>query len=250
MFEKLGEIFRKREKLVDPVDFSRLKVDVHSHFIPGIDDGSDSIETSLELIQGMIDFGYKKVITTPHVMSDYYRNTPEIIQSGCDRLREALEEREMEIEIECAAEYYLDADLKRLVKSKQLLTFGSDYVLFELPFMNEPLMLAELIFEMQLAGYKPVLAHPERYTFWHMNFEKYQEMLDKGVLLQLNINSLTGHYSPQVKKIAIKLIQNGMIQLVGSDCHHLGHIQLMKQASQVEEFHQLIESGLLLNSTL
>lgn len=250
MFGKLGEIFGKREKLLESADLSKLKVDVHSHFIPGIDDGSDSLETSLELIQGMIDFGYRKVITTPHVMSDYYKNTPEIIRSGCDQLREALQKNNMNIEIDCAAEYYLDAELKLKIKRKEVLSFGANYVLFELPFISEPPNLAEIIFEMQLAGYKPVLAHPERYTFWHLNFEKYQEMLDKGVILQLNINSITGHYSPQVKKIALKLIQNEMIQLVGSDCHHLGHIQLMKRAAQLEPIHKLLGSGHLLNSTL
>jgi len=103
---------------------------------------------------------------------------------------------------------------------------------------------------MQLAGYKPVLAHPERYAFWHMDFEKYQTMVDKNVLMQLNINSLTGHYSPQVKKIAQKLLANDMISFFGSDCHHAGHINLMHQASRQEVVHQTLKDNKLLNQSL
>ncbi|MEZ4722015.1 MAG: CpsB/CapC family capsule biosynthesis tyrosine phosphatase [Flavobacteriales bacterium] len=250
MFGKIADIFRKREVLLPPADLGVLKVDVHSHFIPGIDDGADSMETSLELIGKMAEFGYKKVVTTPHVMSDYYRNTPDIIRSGCDKVREALSKAGIDIEIDCAAEYYLDAELMDKVKKRELLTFGDNYVLFELPFLNEPPNLANVVFEMQLAGYKPVLAHPERYAFWHMDFDKYETMIDKGVLLQLNINSLTGHYSPIVKKIAQQLIEKGMIELLGSDCHHAGHIELMNHARQLEPLHAVLKSGKLKNNQL
>lgn len=250
MFGKLSNIFRSKERLLEPYDFSTLKVDVHSHFIPGIDDGAETMGKSIELIKSMKQLGYQKVITTPHVMSDYYKNSSETIIKGCDQVREALFQEEVDIEIACAAEYYLDAELAPKIKRKDILTFGENYVLFELPFISEPPNLASIIFEMQLAGYKPVLAHPERYTFWHMDFEKYQSIFDKGVILQLNINSLTGHYSPQVKKIAMKLIELDLIQFIGSDCHHEGHIQLLKDAARLPVLHRLASSGKLLNSSL
>jgi tyrosine-protein phosphatase YwqE len=103
---------------------------------------------------------------------------------------------------------------------------------------------------MQLAGYKPVLAHPERYAFYHRQFEKYTEYADKGVLLQLNMNSLTGHYSPEVKKIAERMVDENLISLIGSDCHHYGHIQLLEQASKGEAMHKLLDSGKLINTSL
>ena len=118
MIGKIAQIFRKSEKLIDPVDLSVLRADIHSHFIPGIDDGAQNMEESLELLREMKALGFNKVITTPHVMSDYYRNTPEIIISGRDDLRKAAEAEGIEIEIECAAEYYLDADLMGKLKPK------------------------------------------------------------------------------------------------------------------------------------
>jgi len=250
MFGKIAQIFGSKEKTMPALDFSLLGVDVHSHFIPGIDDGADTLETSIALLREMQALGFKKVITTPHVMSDFYKNTSENITRLCGELNEEVSRQGVDLIVECAAEYYCDTELKELVKKKDLLTFGKNYVLFELPFISAPPNMAEIIFEMQLAGYKPVLAHPERYTYWHTDFEKYQSMVDRGVLLQLNINSMTGHYSPDVKKVAKKMIDQGMISLVGSDCHHLGHVNLMKQAAKVPEFHSLIESGLLLNSSL
>jgi len=232
------------------LDLGQLKTDVHSHFIPGIDDGAQTEEDSVELLTGIQALGYEPVVTTPHVMIDYYRNTPDIIRTGCDRLRELASEHSIGLKIDCAAEYYLDADLMPKVKKKELLTFGDNYVLFELPFMAEPPNTSEIIFEMQLAGYKPVLAHPERYGFWHQSFEKYQELFDKGVILQLNINSLTGHYSPEVKKISEKLIANDLIGLLGSDCHHEGHIQLLEHARKLPALHEVIGKADLLNTSL
>lgn len=250
MFGRFGKLFGKKERLVDAADLGRLKVDVHSHFIDGIDDGARTIEESMTLLAGMRDLGYKKVITTPHVMSDYYRNTTEIITRGRDRIAEAAVKAGIDIEIECAAEYYLDADFMAKIKSKDILSFGDGYVLFELPFLSEPPNVAEIVFEMQLAGYKPVLAHPERYAFWHHQFEKYQNIAEKGVVLQLNMNSLTGHYSPEVKQISKRLIDQGLISLLGSDCHHERHIGLMEQARRTPTLHRLLDSGLLLNEKL
>ncbi|GAB5539019.1 MAG: capsular polysaccharide biosynthesis protein [Salibacteraceae bacterium] len=250
MFGKISQLFKSKEEALEPVDLSVLHTDVHSHFIPGIDDGSPDMDTSMELINGMIGHGSKKVITTPHVMSDMYRNTPEIINRGCDDLRAALAKANIDVELECAAEYYLDQDLKQKVKRKEVLTFGDNYLLFELPFTMEPPIMSEVVFEMQLSGYRPVLAHPERYGFWHHDFEQYQSMVDKGVILQLNINSITGHYGPEVKRIAERLIDGEMIRMLGSDCHHIGHIEIMHQAKTSAHIHTLVQSGKLINPAL
>ena len=146
-----------------------------------------------------------------------------------------------------------------MIDQKTLLTFGKpapnnasgNYVLFELAFINPPDSLYSVIFKLITNGYKPILAHPERYSFWHHDFKKYEELVEKGVLLQLNINSLTGHYSPDVKRIAERMIDQNMISLLGSDCHHAGHIELIKNAAVYEKaMHKLLGSGKLLNATL
>lgn len=244
------DIFKKGTRLKTAVDLSILGCDVHSHFVPGIDDGAKTIEESVEMITEMYNLGYKKVITTPHTMSDYYRNTPEIILSGLDKIRAALKEANVPVEVEAASEYYVDFDFERKLQEGEILTFGDKYLLFEISYMNPPDNLYHVIFEMQLRGYKPVIAHPERYNFWHTDFEKYEELIDKGVLLQMNINSLTGYYSIATKRIAEQMIDKNMISFLGTDCHHMGHIGLIKQVLYEKHLHQLMESGNLLNKSL
>ncbi len=245
-----GLFSKKSTRSEVAAELSRLGCDIHSHFIPGIDDGAKDMEDSIGMLRSFSEMGYKKVITTPHVMSDYYRNTSEIILSGLEKVREELKKQQIPLEIDAAAEYYLDFEVEKKIKDKSLLTFGKNYVLFELSFVNPPDNLYHTIFNMLTAGYKPVLAHPERYNFWHDHFEKYEEFFDKGVLLQLNINSLSGHYSPQTKKIAEMMIEKNMISFLGSDCHHMGHVDLMKQVVYENALHKLLASGKLLNSTL
>jgi len=183
-------------------------------------------------------------------MGDAYRNTPEIILGGLEVVRNALKENQIPIEIEAAAEYYIDYDFEEKIDKGNILSFGKNYVLVELSFVNPPDNLNNIFFKLQTNGYRPVLAHPERYSFWHTNFEKYEEIMDKGVLLQLNINSLTGHYSIPTKRVAEQMIEKGMISFLGSDCHHIGHTELIDKAVFEKSLHTLLESGKLLNSTL
>lgn len=192
-------IFKKEPKL-EPLDLGILQTDLHSHLIPGIDDGSKSMEMSLDLLKRFSALGYKKVITTPHIMSDYYKNTPEIILGGLEKVKEAIAIEGINIEIEAATEYYLDHRFRELIKEKNLLTFGDRYVLFELSFTAEPPGVKEAIFEMIMEGYKPILAHIERYPFYINEWDTINNLRERGCLLQLNINSLSGQYGPQVKK--------------------------------------------------
>lgn len=246
----LSNIF-KSSKASTPVDLSVLKCDVHSHFIPGIDDGAQTMENSMALIKSFYELGYKKVITTPHILADGYPNTPEIILGGLEKVRVALKSAGIPMQIEAAAEYYVDFDFSRKIKGEKLLTFGDNYLLFEVSYVNPPDNLEYIIFQSQTSGYKPVLAHPERYPFWSRNFEKFEQLKEKGVLFQLNINSVTGYYSKETRKTAEQLIEKNMVDFLGSDCHHSGHVGLIKtQAVYHKALHKLIESGKLLNSTL
>lgn len=246
-----SRVFGQSAKSSVAVDLSLLKCDMHSHFIPGIDDGAKTMEESIAMLREFSALGYKKVITTPHIMSDAYRNTPEIILGGLAQVRVALKTANVPIEIDAAAEYYLDFDFERKVEEKKILTFGNNYVLFELSFVNTPDNLHGVIFKMLTNGYKPILAHPERYNFWHQDFKKYEELVEKGVLLQLNLNSLSGHYGPATQKIAERMIEANMISFLGSDCHHMGHIEVIRNRTVFQKsLLKLIESGKLLNSSL
>jgi protein-tyrosine phosphatase len=244
-----SRIFSKPDNSV-AADLSVIGVDMHSHFIPGIDDGAKTMDDSLQLLRGMQEFGYRKVITTPHVMSDFFRNTPEIILGGLEQLKNAAKAEGLHVDIDAAAEYYDDFDFDKKLEQEKLLTFGGNYLLFEVSYLNEPQNVNSLIFRIITSGYKPVLAHPERYPFWYRRLEVFEEMKEKGVLLQLNINSLTGHYSPEAKKVAEHLIDKNMVDFLGSDCHHAGHQQLMQRAVRTKAVHKLLGSGMLRNNQL
>jgi len=236
--------------LLPPANLSELKTDLHSHLIPGIDDGAKDIEHSIKLIKGIKSLGYQKIITTPHTMSDYYKNTPEIILKGLQTVKSKIKELNIEIEIEASSEYFLDHHFMRLIEQDRLLPIAGEYILFELSFMSEPKLLGEAIFQLQLKGFKPILAHVERYTYWHQNYGKFQELKDKGVFFQLNINALAGVYGESTKLAAEHMIDANHYEFIGSDCHHEGHLELMKKSIQLPKLHQIIESNKLLNSTL
>lgn len=245
-----SKLFGKKEPALGPADLSVLGTDIHSHFIPGIDDGAQTLEQSLELLASMAELGYRKVITTPHSMADGYKNSPEIILGGLEKLRAGVREAGINIEVDAAAEYYLDHALEQQVLAETVLTFGKNYLLFELPFIGEPAMLKQVVFQMQTQGYRPVLAHPERYSFWHNDFERYTELKDRGVMFQLNMVALSGAYGPKVKELAERMIDAGYYDLLGSDCHNMNHVQAIHNTLTRPYLHKLIASGKLLNATL
>jgi tyrosine-protein phosphatase YwqE len=243
-------IFKK--KSVSYGEIMPLSVDMHSHLLPGIDDGAKTFEESVALIKQFIDMGYKKLIMTPHIMGDFYRNTPEIILNKLDSLTDIVKQTGLEIELEAAAEYYLDEFfIDKLNRQEQLLSFGNRYVLFETAFMSPSPHLNHAIFKLQSLGYKPVLAHPERYVYLFDNYYKtVAELREKGVYIQINQNSLSGYYSKQSKLIAEKLIDEKMVDFIGSDCHGERHLQALKQTRQQGYYYKAISHNILNNSLL
>ncbi len=226
-----------------------LKVDIHSHLLPGIDDGAQSMEETLSLIRGFSALGYRKLVTTPHIMSDIYRNTPAIIGEQLQRVQEKLTEEGIDLQLEAAAEYYLDENLMADIRSDQpLLTFGDRFLLFETNFLSEPLHLKEFIFLASTKGYKPILAHPERYAYLQQNDSKLEDLLQRGVLFQVNISSLTGYYSRAIKQLAHKLIDRGWVHWLGSDCHQAHHVALIKEALRSKYMKKALHLPLLNNS--
>jgi len=247
MFKSLFGKFKKKEEPLPGYDFAG--VDMHSHLIPGIDDGAKTIEDSLMLVRNLHQLGFSKFYTTPHIMSDYFRNTPEIINNGLAELREAVKAEGIPVEINAAAEYYIDDGFLKKLENEKLLTIGENYLLFEVSYINCPDNIDEIIFRMQVLGYKPIMAHPERYPFWYKTFEKYQALHDQGVLLQVNINSLSGYYGIDAKKIADKMVENNLVDLIGTDCHHMKHIEGLKRGL-ADPFLKKLANADLLNSKL
>ncbi|AFK05407.1 capsular polysaccharide biosynthesis protein [Emticicia oligotrophica DSM 17448] len=228
-----------------------LKVDMHSHLIPGIDDGSPNIETSIQLIESLKAIGYQKIITTPHIMNDFHPNTSEIIINGLASLKNELESRKMSISIEAAAEYYLDADFEKLLLSNDILCFGSKkYVLIEMSFVAQTPNLEEIIFNLLMKGYQPILAHPERYNYWHNTPKIYKHIHDIGCLLQVNMLSLLGYYGKPTKNVALNLIKSELVDFLGTDLHHDRHLQVFIENTYNAELNDLIEKYPFKNASL
>lgn len=224
-------------------------IDIHSHLLPGLDDGVQSFEEAEAIILRFQALGYKKLITTPHVMSDFFKNTNETILAKHQELTQWLSNKRIQIEIQPSGEYYLDEELiNKIENGSPLLTFGNKYLLFETNFMNEPLNLKEFIFLATTKGYKLILAHPERYLFIQNNFSKAEDLLNRGLLFQLNISSISGYYSKAAQTTAQKLIDKGWIHFLGSDCHNQQHIQLMEETRNTKYFQKAISLPLLNNS--
>ena len=239
---------KKKEEELAPLDFSVLKTDIHSHFIPGIDDGSPDMETSISLIKKMQELGYSKVITTPHVMSDFYQNSSETILKSLADVRLELKLQNINMEIDAAAEYYIDFEFEQKIGKEKFLTFGDNYILVELSFMQAPKNLFDAIFKLQLEDYKVVLAHPERYRYY--NQEDYDNLISRGVLLQINLVSLIEYYSTSIQKKTEQLIANNQVSFIGTDCHNMMHSELYERCQTKKAWHDLANSGKLLNSTL
>lgn len=241
--------FLKRKKSV-PSEAPRLQVDLHSHLIPGIDDGSGSMEESLALLRRFVDLGYSKVITTPHVMFDGYRNTPAIIREGRDALIAAAAEADIPIAIEAAAEYYLDEGFPKHLESGDVLTIADRYVLFETSYVARPMQLEEWIYEISAAGYTPLMAHPERYRYITDPAREYAAFRDLGVCMQINLNSFGGHYGKTAKKNAEFLSQAGMIDFLGSDAHGAKHLDFLAQVLTSAEYAKIYQANTIKNNGL
>ena len=221
---------------------------MHSHLIPGIDDGVKTNEEAFDAIEQLMSLGYKKIITTPHIMTDYYGNTAESVSNAYQQFLPALTARGISIPFECAAEYYLDEKVHQAVLGKEkLLTFGDRYFLFETNAISEPLHLKEFIFSLTSQGFKPVLAHPERYQY--MTLEKAEDLRNRGVLLQINLLSLIGFYGPPMQKMAEKLIQHQWVDMLGTDCHNPDHTWLLKKVQDSKQYRKALDLPLL-NYTL
>lgn len=250
MFSKIKSLFSSKKK-IQIESLESLAVDMHSHLIAGIDDGVKTIDDAITIIKKFSELGYKKIITTPHIMAGGYNNSPENILPGRDLLIQAVYKSGINIKIEAAAEYYLDEFFEKLIKETELLTFGDRHVLFELSYMNRPSNMESAIFELNYSNYKPILAHPERYPFLAdselKNLSKVKEL---GVYFQINMFSLVGAYGKQSQDIAYKLIDAEMVDFISTDIHNSFQLDLLNRCLENEYLEKLLQSNKLLNKKL
>lgn len=223
-------------------------IDIHSHLLPGIDDGAKDMENSIELITKMDSYGISNFVTTPHVLGDVYPNSSEVIKEKMDLVKQELEHRGLNhINFRAAAEYMMDEKFMIRLENNDILTIKDNFVLVEMSYFNAPFNLFDILFEIQLKSYKPILAHPERYNFYHQDFQMYHKLKKAGCLFQLNLLSLTEQYGKGVQKITQKLLTEGLYDFVGSDTHHMNHLRLLQKIGDKKIVKQI--EGLIKNNS-
>lgn len=229
--------FKKKPFLRDLI--SDNHIDIHSHLLPGIDDGATTMEETEKLILSLQELGFKKFITTPHVMGEVWNNSRKQIE---EKEKSTIQEFTIPMNsnsFKAAAEYMIDAEFKELFKKEKLLTLKDNYVLVEISYLNPPIQLYDILFELQVAGYQPVLAHPERYNFYHHSISNYKKLKQAGCLFQLNMLSTTGYYGERVAIISDILLKNDLIDFIGSDIHHSRHIETIHKKIVLKNYEYL-----------
>ncbi len=218
--------FKKSKVPLGPVpeSYAFLGVDMHSHILPGIDDGAPDVATSVELVRGLMALGYKKFIASPHVFGDFYPNTNATIDAALGSLREALKLAKIDVEVDAVAEYYLDNYFLDKVLPHGLRSFGNKEVVVEVSIAGWPRNFSDLMFSVQAEGYVPILAHPERYEY-ESDLKPFEELREKGVLLQLNLLSAMGYYGKGVQAMAMRMMEARMYTYCGTDLHHPRHLR-------------------------
>lgn len=227
----LNWLFDKKKNKT--VSLDRIGIDIHSHLIPGIDDGVETVEEAVAMASKMQSLGYSRIVTSPHVMWDCYRNTPEIILSGLEDVRRGAREAGLTIRIDAAAEYFIDEHFNEMIASgQQLLTLPGNRLLVELPYSTPLMNTSENLFSIIAKGYQPVLAHPERYTYFFSDPSVYKKLADGGCELQVNILSLTGYYGENILKMAEWLLKNNLITFLGTDAHKIQHLDMIQKSDR------------------
>lgn len=232
-------------------DLSFIGADMHSHLLPGLDDGLQTMEQTVNYMQQLQQMGYKKLICTPHILAEVYPNSPATILPKLELVRTALQENNVQIQVEAAAEYMVDLDFENhVVAGKPLLTFGKNLILIEMSYVAASNNIESVIFQLKLKGLQPVLAHPERYNYYSGNIETFQRFIDLGCYLQINILSLLGYYGEGPKKTAQNLLKQNMVTLAGTDMHHENHMKALKDLASRKSFYKLFEGINIRNKEL
>ena len=208
-------------------------VDIHSHLLPGIDDGAKTITDTVRLIKALEKIGVSQFVTTPHISHYIWNNSPKAICDNHNETKLLLSENNIKKPFKAAAEYFMDDWFEKHFKTEQLLPLKDNFVLVEMSYMNAPIQLYKILFDLQVAGYVPVLAHPERYLFYHKNFNEYERLKKAGCLFQLNLLAVAGYYGEEIVKVSEQLLKKGMYDFVGTDVHHDNHIAAFEQRIKV-----------------
>lgn len=237
-------IFSKKEAAALP-----FATDIHCHVIPGVDDGSPDVETSVSLVEQMVSWGITRIIASPHVTEETFENTPDILDPALEELQTALAAKGMKVDLSRSSENRIDDFFRDLLAKGLITTLPNNYILVENSFIQEPWQLDQFLFDLKIQGLKPIMAHPERFAYYHgRNMHRYDDLHRAGNLFQVNLLSLAGAYSKEEKKVAETLIAKGFVDFIGTDLHNQRHAEIISEylrSSDARKHFKALEGRLL-----
>lgn len=233
--------FWRKSNRVEP-NLSFLSVDMHSHLLPALDDGLKHIDDTISFLKEFENLGYQKCIATPHILAEVYPNSPATILPQLQFVKDNLVQQGLHFQIDAAAEYMMDHHFEQNLKMRQpILSIAQKYVLVEMSYIAPSPNFREILFELRVNGYIPILAHPERYSFYFRSLEQLNQFRELGCMFQINILSLSGYYGKPVKQVAEWLIAKKMVEFLGTDLHHQNHLNILKSLATSKRFYETVK---------
>lgn len=227
-------------------------IDMHCHVLPGVDDGSPDAQTSADLVERMRGWGIERIIATPHVTEATFPNTPDILDPALEELHDELKRRSIDVPVIRASENRIDDFFRDQFAAGLITPMPNNYILVENSFIQEPWQLDQFLFDLKIKGYRPILAHPERFVYYFSERpQRYDELHRAGTFFQINVLSLAGGYSKEEKRAAEKLIEKGYVDFIGTDLHNHHHADIIDAylSSKEARRHFSALQGKLLNDT-
>lgn len=239
--------FFKREKNRPQLPYT---TEVHCHILPGIDDGARDVAHSISLIHQMKEWGVEKIVATPHVTEASFENTPQTIDAAQAQLRQEIDLDELGLTLCYSAEYRLDDNFLGILERGEMIPMPGNHILIENSYLQPFWDIKSLIFNLQMKGYSPILAHPERYAYYYQEKEIYKELHEQGCEFQINILSLAGYYNKHAKEVAEWLISKQMVDYLGSDLHNRNHVMCIDKYLSGRDFSKHMRNIALKNDYL
>lgn len=230
-----GKLFKQNKEQVQLF----YHTDVHCHIMPGVDHGSQSVEQSLDMIRAEMEMGINRIILTSHVTAVTFENTQESLTRAFRVLKQAVADAGLDVELCVSAEYRMDEYFDKEYKAGHLLPMPGNHILLENSFQQELMNLDDLLFDMQVKGYKTILAHPERYSYYSRRRKRYEQLHTAGARFQVNILSFTGYFGEEARDSALWFARNGMIDYLGSDMHNIKHAHIIMDYLNSKEWRKL-----------
>lgn len=226
--------FKKKE--LAPAELC-FHTDIHCHVVPGVDDGSPDASTSADLIERMQGWGINRIFTSPHITQVTFENDATTLEPAMAELQAELNARGNGIPVAHHAEYRIDDLFAQHLAKGDLFLLPGNYILIENSYIQEPWNLDQLVFDLQVKGLIPILAHPERYPYYYNRKQRYEELANAGVQLQINLLSLAGAYGKSEQKMAEYLIDKHLVSFIGTDLHNARHADTIDAYLRTREAH-------------